>query len=177
VPAEPARRRVLLLRQTGLSINAMAELCNVRPSQLQFLIRGPKGRVVQRVHASTLTALNAITYRDVAAVRIPAGTYVDAGAPRRQLQALTAAGWPMAAVARSTGLSPHVLFAILRGTGTREGTRARIEAAHEQLRFVPPPSSTRYERSAIGVALAKAAANGWTVYEDEDFTTAQADAA
>jgi hypothetical protein len=63
------------------------------------------------------------------------------------------------------------------GAGTREGTRARIEAAHAQLRFTPPPSSTRYERSAAGAALAKAAANGWTIYEDEDFTAAEEDAA
>jgi hypothetical protein len=172
VPAEPARRRVLLLREAGLSIEAMADLCGVNPSQLRFLIREPKGRVVQRVYASTLAALNAITYRDVAAVEIPAGTHVDAQASRRQLRAITAAGWSMAAVARHTGLSPHVLFAILGGAGTREVTRARIETTHGQLRFTPPPSSTRYERSAAGAALAKAAGNGWTIYEDEDFTAA-----
>jgi transcriptional regulator with XRE-family HTH domain len=177
VPAEPARRRVLLLREAGLSIEVMAELCGVHPSQLRFLIRGPKGRVVQRVYASTLAALNAITYRDVAAVQIPPGTFVDADAARRQLQALTAAGWSAAAVARHTGINRGTLFAILGGGGTREGTRARIEAAHADLRFTAPPSATRYERSAAGAARATAAAQGWTIYEDEDFTSGAEDAA
>lgn len=168
VPAEPARRRVMLLKEAGLSIKAMADLCGVAPSQLQFLIRGPKGRVVQRVLASTLAALNAITYRDVAAVEIPAGTFVDADTPRRQLQALTAAGWSMAAAARATGLYRGTLIDILNGTGTREAMRLRIDAAYRQLHGSTPPTATRHERSAAGAALARAAANGWTIHQAED---------
>jgi AraC-like DNA-binding protein len=169
VPAEPARRRVLLLREAGLSIKAMADLCGVYPSQLQFLIRGPKGRVVQRVYASTLAALNAITYRDVATVEIPAGTFVDADIPRRQLQALTAAGWSMAAVARATGLYRGTLKDILNGTGTREAMRLRINAAYQELHGTPPPSATRQERSAAGAARARAATNGWTTRMADEF--------
>jgi hypothetical protein len=147
----------------------MADLCGVYPSQLQFLIRGPKGRVVQRVYASTLAALNAITYRDVATVEIPAGTFVDADIPRRQLQALTAAGWSMAAVARATGLYRGTLKDILNGTGTREAMRLRINAAYQELHGTPPPSATRQERSAAGAARARAATNGWTTRLADDF--------
>jgi transcriptional regulator with XRE-family HTH domain len=170
VPAEPARRRVLLLKDAGLSVKAMAEMCGVSPSQLQFLIRGPKDRVVQRVYASTLAALNAITYRDVAAVELPPGTFVDAATTRRQLQALTAAGWSMAAVARAAGLYRGTLIDILNGTGTREAMRLRIDAAYDQLHGTPPPSATMHERSAAGAARARGAANGWTIYQVEDFT-------
>lgn len=166
VPAEPARRRVLLLRDAGLSIKTMADLCGVYPSQLQFLVRGPKGRVVQRVYASTLAALNAITYRDVAAVEIPPGTYVDAAGVRRRLQALTAAGWSMAAVAKATGLYRGALIGILNGAGTREGDRRRMESALASLEGTAPPVSTRHERSAAGAARARAAANGWTTRLD-----------
>jgi AraC-like DNA-binding protein len=169
VKAEPARRRVMMLREAGLSIKAIAELCDVYPSQLQFLIRGPQGRVVQRVYASTLAALNAISYSDVAAVEMPAGTYVDASSARRQLQSLTAAGWTMAAVARHTGINPCTLVGIMNGSNTREGIRVRIESAHLELHPEAPPAGTRYERSASGAARARAVANGWTVYEDEDF--------
>lgn len=167
VPAEPARRRVLLLREAGLSIKAMADLCGVYPSQLQFLVRGPKGRVVQRVYASTLAALNAITYRDVASVEIPAGTYVDAAGIRNKLQALTAAGWSMAAVAKQTGMHRGALIDILNGAGTREGSRRRIEDALASLTGMAPPDSTRHERSAAGAARARAAANGWTTRLDD----------
>lgn len=165
--AEPARRRVLLLREAGLSIKAMAHLSGVSASQLSFLVRGPQGRTVQRVYATTLAALNAITYRDVAAVEIPAGTYVDAGAARRQLQALTAAGWSMAAVAQRSGVHRTTLIDILNGGGTREGIRSRIQEAHTALRGTPPPASTRYERSAAGSARARAATNGWTIHQDD----------
>lgn len=177
VPAEPARSRVLLLREAGLSIKSMADLCGVYPSQLQFLIRGPKGRVVQRVHASTLAALNAITYRDVAAAGIPDGTYVDASGARRQLQALTAAGWSMSGVSQRTGIHRGTLIGVLNGSGTREGTRLRIEAAYLSLRATTPPAATRYDRSASCAARARAAANGWTIQQDEDFAYAAEDAA
>lgn len=168
VPAEPARRRVLLLREAGLSIEVIAEMCAIHPSQLRFLIRGPRGRVVQRVYASTLAALNGITYRDVAAVQIPPGTFVDAAGARRQLQALTAAGWSMAAVAQRTGLYRGTLKDILNGTGTREHTRLRIDAAYQELQSAPPPLATRHDRSAAGAARARAAANGWTTRLADD---------
>lgn len=166
VPAEPARARVLLLKEAGLPVAAIADLCAVAPSQLQFLIRGPKGRVVQRVLATTLAALNAISYRDVAAAELPAGTYVDAAPLRRQLQALTAAGWSMAAVARATGLRDRNLIDILNGGGTREAARRTIEAALAPLDGKAPPESTRYERSAAGAARALAGAHGWSTVSD-----------
>lgn len=170
--AEPARRRLILLRDAGLSIPAIAALCNVAPTQLRNLIRGPKGRVVKRVRRSMLDALNAVSYQDVAATRLPPGTYVDGAASMRQLQSLSAAGWSMTAVARKTGIGKGTLISIINGGGAREGTRLRIEAAHKELHSIAPASASRYERSAVGAARARAAANGWTVYEDEDFAYA-----
>lgn len=171
--AEPARRRLILLRDAGLSIPAIAALCNVAPSQLRYLIRGPKGRVVRRVRRSMLDAMNAVSYQDVAAARIPPGTYVDGAPSMRQLQSLSAAGWSMSALARETDISKGTLISIINGGGTRESTRIRIEAAHKTLHSIAPASGSSHERSAVGAARARAAANGWTVYEDEDFAYAE----
>lgn len=168
-PAEPARTRLKLLRESGLSIPAIAALCDVAPSQLRYLIAGPKGRVVGRVRKSMLDALNAVTYQDVTAAALPAGTYLDGARSMRQLQSLAAAGWSMAGLSRATTVSKGTLISIINGGGTREGTRVRIEAAHTTLRFVAPPSASQYERTSISAARARAAANGWTVHEDEDF--------
>ena len=169
-PAEPARRRLALLRESGLSIPAIAALCNVAPSQLRYLIRGPKGRVVQRVRRSMLEALNAVSYQDVSAAQLPPGTYVDGAPSMRQLQSLSAAGWSMAALARKTGVSKGTLISVINGGGTRESTRIRIADAHKTMHALAPASGSSHERSAVGAARARAAANGWTVYEDEDFS-------
>jgi transcriptional regulator with XRE-family HTH domain len=169
VKAEPARRRIIVLREAGLSIKAMAKLCDVYPSQLQNLIYGPKGRVVKRIRASTLAALNAITYSDVVAVSVPARTRANGAASARQLRALQAAGWSLRAVAARTGLGRGTLGRILAGGNTIEDVRVRVAAAHSELRVEAPPSETRYDRSASGAGRATAAANGWTIDEDEDF--------
>lgn len=168
-PAEPARQRLLILRDAGLSVPAIAALCHVSPSQLRFLIRGPKGRVVQRVRKSMLDALNAISYHDLTAAVLPPGTYIDGAQSMRQLQSLAAAGWSMAAIARNTGLAKGTLISIINGAGTREATRARIGAAHTALHSTAPASRSHHERSAVGAARARAALNGWTLYEDEEF--------
>lgn len=147
---------------------AMAELCGVAPSQLQYLLRGPKGRVVRRVRGSMVDSLNAISYSSVAAASIPDGVYVSGEGARWQLRALTAAGWSMAAVARAAGVNRRTPSMILNGGNTREIIRRKIDDAHRTLRSAPPLATTQPQRSAVGYALAKAAANGWTVYEDED---------
>lgn len=165
--AEPARQRLAVLCDSGLSVPAIAALCGVSVSQVRNLIRGPHGRTVQRVRQSTMDSLNAISYRDT--TRIPSGTYVDGARCRRQLQSLSAAGWSVSAMARKTGVSKGTLLSIINGGDTRETTRRRISDAHAALRFVAPPSASQYERTSISTARARAAANGWTVHEDEDF--------
>ena len=88
----------------------------------------------------------------------------------RQLQSLSAAGWSMAALARKTGVSKGTLISVINGGGTRESTRIRIADAHKTMHALAPASGSSHERSAVGAARARAAANGWTVYEDEDFS-------
>lgn len=168
-PAEPARRRLVLLRESGLSIPAIAALCSVAPTQLRYLLRGPNGRVVQRVRKSMLDALNAVSYHDVTAARLPPGTYVDGARSMRQLQSLSAGGWSMSILAGESGVSKGTLISIINGGGTREGTRARIDAAHARLHLVEPDTGSPHQRSAVSAARARAARNDWTIHEDEDF--------
>jgi hypothetical protein len=66
----------------------MADMCAVNSKVLDFALNGRKGKKPKTVQASTFRALNAIGFRDIAAVQKASGRKVDSNAARLQIQSL-----------------------------------------------------------------------------------------
>lgn len=163
VDPAPARERIALLRASGLTLDAIADLSAIHITQIRALLpaRGPAA--LKKVRADTAAALDAITSRDVASVPVPARARVGAGEARLQLQALHCRGWTVETIAAHGGMAPGPLYRIMAGADlTTEDLRLRIDALHRDLSGHRAPHATELERARAARASAKAAANNWT---------------
>lgn len=166
--ANLARARIEALRNAGMTMAEIAALCGVNAKVIQFALYGHKGRKPERITASTLRALEAISYRDAAALEKPSGRKVDGDIPRRQIQSLQSLGWSGKAIADRAGTAETNLSWLLSGHGTSEDVRAAIANVYQELRGTPAPENTPSERSQASRARNRAAAKGWTAETAED---------
>lgn len=162
VAAGPARVRVMELLSAGLILDDIATLCGLKPGGLDNLMYGHKGRGATQIQATTMTALAAISYRDVLSFEVPGARAVDGGTARLQIQALHAHGWTASVLAARIGASRTSMSMLLSGHGIREDLRVRIDAIYRELHGTEAPADTMADRKRRTVAKAKAAANGWT---------------
>jgi lambda repressor-like predicted transcriptional regulator len=172
--AELARKRILHLRDAGLTMDAMADFCGVHVSTLQYILSGPGGRTVQRILASTLDALNAISYKDLAGRTISKDTKIDGTVPRLQTKALHASGWCSDDLSARSGISVQTFNKLMRGFGTTQDMRQRIDVLYQELRRTVPPQAEPLQQIRVRRALRKAKANGWTADMAEDSGYAEA---
>lgn len=168
VDAELVRDRVKVLRSAGMALADIAGLVGIRPSMLDYAVYGRRGRKPTRVLASTLDALNAISYRDAENVQPPAGRKLDGTISRLQIQALYAAGWCAGSIATRTGVRASIITNLLRGSGVSEASRFAIEAAYKEVRNSLPPEDDDRQRAAASRARHRASDNGWTRDMAED---------
>jgi IS30 family transposase len=172
--AAPVRARIGALRTAGLTVAEIAGLCGVHPKVVEFAQLGRNGRLPLKVKASLARALEAISYRDAAAVEVPPMRQVDGDLPRRQVQSLHALGWSGRLIAAAAGTAPSNISSLLTGHGTTEKVRAAVASAYEDLRLAAPPETTPSERSQAARARNRAAASGWTPDTAEDHEYARA---
>lgn len=177
--AEPVRQRILQLREAGLTMKAMSELSGVPISGLTTILHGPHGRTVKRVLASTANAINAVSYKDIAAYSPTDKTRIDGTVARLQTMALQAAGWCSEDLAERGGVGKQTFNRLMRGLGTTEQMRRRIDLLYRELRWAAPPQDTPLQRTRVRRALRRAAANGWTttMVEDAEYGEYDAEAA
>lgn len=166
--ANLARARIEALRAAGMTLAEIAALCGVNATVIQFALYGHKGRKPERISASTLRALETISYRDAAALEKPAGRKVDGDIPRRQIQSLHSLGWSGSVIAARAGTEHSNISWLLSGRGTTEELRAAIASVYAELRGTMAPTTTPSERSQASRARNRAAANGWTPETAED---------
>lgn len=174
VDAELVRARVQVLRSAGMAMGDIAGLVGIRPSMLDYAVYGRKGRKPTKVLASTLDALNAISYRDAESVRPPAGRKLDGMTSRMQIQALYSAGWCAGSIETLTGVRASIITNLLRGSGVSEASRSAIEAVYKELRSSLPPEDDDRQRAAASRARHRASNNGWTRGMAEDMEYAYA---
>lgn len=168
VDADLVRARIQQLRTAGVTVAEMADMCAVNINVIHFAIRGRRGRKPRTVQASTLTALNAIRHKDVAAVVRPRGRRVNGDIPRRQIQSLQSLGWSSHEIATRAGVTTDTVNRVLKGHMTTENLRGSIDSLNRDLRLIQPPLGTPEERYRAMRAKRRAAANGWTAYSAED---------
>lgn len=160
--AAPVRQRILQLREAGLTYQALCDLSGLQLTAITTILRGPNGRTVKRVLASTAAAINAISYKDIAAYSPTNATRIDGSVARLQAMALHAAGWSPEELSERSGVGPQTFYRLLRGFGTTEQMRQRIDALYQDLRWAAPPMDTPLQRTRYRRAIRKSEANGWT---------------
>lgn len=166
VDAAPARERLELLINAGLTMAAIADLCAADLSQIYALRNGRRGKPVRKVQAITLNSLLAIKTRDVLAYELPAAAKVKGDAARQQLQDLHCLGWSVEAIHDVSGLTRSALRGVLAGDRTTDAFRAKVAAVHVELAGQRAPRITALQVRRSDRALALAAGRGWTFLED-----------
>lgn len=162
VDADLVRAKIAKLRAAGLTITEIADLCAVNAKVIDFAIHGRNGKKPKTVQASTFRALNAIKYKDVAAVEKPAGRKVDADMTRRQIQSLHSFGWGPYEIGARAGATEATLNRILKGFMTTAELSSNISKVHAELHGTEAPTATPAERTRATKARNRALANGWT---------------
>lgn len=173
VDADLVRARIAKLRAAGLTIVEIADLCAINAKVIDFAIHGRNGRKPKMVQASTFHALNAIGFKDIAAVERPRGRKVDGDLPRRQIQSLHSLGWGMFEIGSRAGATAATLNRILKGFMTTEELRVRIGEVYEELHGTTPPTDTTGKKVRASQARTRAAANGWTPDTASDYEYAR----
>jgi hypothetical protein len=168
VDAELVRARVAVLQAAGLTVLEIAGLAAINSKVIDYAVHGRKGRKPRTVQASTLRALEAISYRDAATVQRSDGRPVNGDIPRRQVQALHSIGWGTHEIAVRIDATPETVRRLLKGYMTTEVLRRRIETAYQELRTATPPAETCEEKTRVSRARRIARENGWTVDTAED---------
>lgn len=159
----PVRERIALLRAAGLTLDSIADLSAVHMTQIRALLVTRGKTALKKVRADTAAALDAISFRDVASVPVPARARVAAGSALLQLQALHCHGWTVETIAAHSTLNAGPLYRIMGGAGLiTEELRLRIDAVHRDLSGHRAPHTTELERARAARAQAKAAALNWT---------------
>lgn len=172
--ADLARVRIDALRKAGMTTAEIARLCGVHAKVIDFARLGHNGRKPEKVKASTLRALEAISYRDIMSLPKPAGRKVDGDLPRRQIHSLHSLGWSGRAIAERAGTAHTNISWLLAGHGTTEEVRVAVEYAYNELRLTPPPEDTAAARSQANRARNRATAEGWSIDTASDHEYASA---
>lgn len=159
VDAEPAREHLQKLSQAGIGWRTAARRAGLDKNTVRHLLYGQPARGVsptRRIRPKTERAILAVQPR-----RIPAGAHVEALGTRRRLQALVAAGWSQAKLARHLDLTDSQLSRTLHTATVLESTRAAVALLYDQIAFTDPPRDTHRDRIAYSRARRHAATQGW----------------
>lgn len=166
--ADPARDRLELLLSTGLTVEAIADMCAVHVSQMHALRNGRRGKPMSRIRATTLHALNAIRAKDVASYELSAGARIEGNVARQQIRTLHSRGWSVDALHEVSGLAKSALRGLRDGDRTTDGFRLKVDALHRSLRDRQAPRASEADKIRYDNALSLAAARGWNEYDDEE---------
>ncbi|CAL9664003.1 hypothetical protein SUDANB1_07118 [Streptomyces sp. enrichment culture] len=128
VDADPVRHHLRTLEQHGISIRQAAALAGVGARSLHPLFTRP---IRHTVRPEIAAAVLAIDPEQVTPTRI------DATGTARRIQALVAAGWPMAHLADHLGVYRSYVHALIRrheeGQKILASTAGKVAAGYEQL--------------------------------------------
>ena len=87
--------------------------------------------------------------------------YQDATGTKRRVQALMAAGWPLARQAVLLGRDDTNFWKTLHARRVTPKTARAVAALYDQIWDRPPPLANKWEKSASTCARKQAAAAGW----------------
>lgn len=176
VDAGPARAHLTMLSATGIGWRRAAMLAGLSTGAVSKLLYGGPGArpPSRRVRPETEAAILAVP---PAPAMLAPSAPVDATGTSRRLQALAAAGWPLARVATRLGVERGNLGAVMRQAQVTAATAARVRELYEELWDKPCPAVNAYERDGIRRAVAHARRMGWAppmAWDDDEIDNPRA---
>ena len=156
--ADPVRQHLKDLSAAGVGRRRVMALTGISSGALSKLMYGQRGKPPSpRVRAKTARAILAIQPDE----EVPP-KFVDSTGARNRLQALGAARWPQAALARELGdVSVSTITAIMRGDRVTVRTDQAVRALYSRLWDKQPPERTADERGGATRAANHARRMGW----------------
>ena len=160
VDAGPAREHLRNLAAAGIGWRRAARLTGVSTGAVTKILYGGPGQrpPSQRIRPQTATAILAVT---PSAGQLAPGALTDSTGARRRLQALVAAGWSQARLARELGMTGANFGAMLRRDQVTAGTARAVSDLYDRLWNQPPPAHDQRARIAASRARSHAAQRGW----------------
>lgn len=152
--ATPIRRHAQRLVDSGMGISEIERRSGYNRVGIRRILRGD----YQRVTIPTARKLLSVK---PAPIELHETGKVDPTGTRRRIQALTAAGWTLAAMAEHGNVRKQTLSRVLIAGSVFAATRAEVAALYDALWDRQPPAATTRDRQNRGRALALAARNGW----------------
>lgn len=157
--AHHVRDHVRSLMAAGLSWRKVAELADVPEATVGRLLYGKAGKSPSawlRTPAAT-AILNVKADRDTLSPR----ALVDATGTHRRLQALIALGWSRTKLAEHLGLERNTVGRYMTRPKVYASTAADVRDLYDRLWNVLPPSSSKWDVSALVAARREAARSRW----------------
>ena len=154
--AEPVRQHILRLHEAGFTNNRIAELAGLTSVWTVQTFLTPRGRRPRKHRSSHETAARILAIQPEDATP----GMVDSTGTRRRIQALIAAGWPLASVARTAGHHTSNMAGILRRPLIRRTTAADFAAAYEAL-SCRAPARAGVTKQAMARSRNRAAVHKW----------------
>ncbi|MEV2277824.1 hypothetical protein AB0I72_19790 [Nocardiopsis sp. NPDC049922] len=169
VDAAPAREHAERLRAIGISTARLAELSEVPLATVRHILYGtgghPPAKRTEQDHLDRILAVPAVPLLGAP------GAFIDACGTVRRLQALIAAGWSVAELARRLAVFPPNLAQMLQRSQVRVTTALAVRRLYDELWDVEPPQDTPRQRRAVREARERAARAGWPTpagWDDDD---------
>ncbi len=169
VDAGPARQRLQELQAAGIGWRRAAELAGLDKSIVSSILYGKTGREPARqIRAKTEAAILAL--QPSADLARP-GAKVDATGTQRRIQALVAAGYPLAEIARQLGKDPRGFGRLLEQPMVVKNTAEAVQRLYQQIWDQPPPQVGFRPQTRAEQARRLADRRGWApplAWNDED---------
>jgi DNA-binding CsgD family transcriptional regulator len=160
VDVGPTRAHIQKLRDAGIGLDQIAKLAGLSSSHVRGLIYPPStGKApYEKVRHATAQRILAVPAEDSSRA---ANSHIGAAGTRRRLQALVAAGWAQAWLARQLHRSPANLRRSMTSELVTVRTAQLVDDLYERLWDAPPPRQTIAQRNTSDAARAHAAHHGW----------------
>jgi transcriptional regulator with XRE-family HTH domain len=160
IDAAPAREHLRTLLAAGIGRRRVGELAGVSSGSLSKILYGGPGNrpPSKRIRPQTAKAILAVR---PAPQQLAPGALVDSTGARRRAQALVAAGWSQARLARELGLTAANFCGMLRRDQVTAATARAVSDLYDRLWDQPPPEHDQRTRIAASRARRHAQRQGW----------------
>jgi hypothetical protein len=169
VDAGPARQRLRELQAAGIGWRRAAELAGLDKSIVSSILYGKTEREpARRIRPRTEAAILAL--QPSADLARP-GAKVAATGTHRRIQALVAAGYPLAEIARQLGKDPRGFGRLLEQPTVVKSTAESVQRLYQQIWDQPPPQDGFRPQTRAEQARRLADRRGWApplAWDDED---------
>lgn len=152
--AAPVRQHVARLRESGLSLESIAEMAGVAHCNIHALLNAGRPRVRKAFADKLMNVKGGVD-------GLQPWAKVDATGTRRRLQALAFMGWNASNLAQRVGIDRSHIHKLMSRSHVRVSTARAVRAVFEELAIQSPPADTRYERMAVTRTRRDAEARGW----------------